>query len=361
MFKTKKIIMFLLCISILFSTFLFNVNASAGLRSYYFTGEEYYSNTGYLRIDDYSRDDDLYRYFAKNVTTSEGDYGIETTASWEINGYKSSSTGTTGIYQRFDGMNGVVINSGEKITFTLDFTFWMTENPNTEFTLDILFNIDGWSLAPIVRFGKVVSAKRGQYTFEWTNTDKYGAKIQFFYVRLMTNNPVTIESGTVVETMYGNASFYIGTPNSIADQIANDNKNTQAIIDNEKEMYENEKQEATDSGNDSVDDVMSAIPADNDGFISAIEKLGKVLVTDSTEAKWTFPALYIPAIEGVTSKIELSSEKDIDFGYWIKQIPSTILTLIQYISTIALIIYCFKELYSTIEYILTLRKGGNSE
>lgn len=80
-----------------------------------------------------------------------------------------------------------------------------------------------------------------------------------------------------------------------------------------------------------------------------------------TQCAWTFPALYLPEIPGVMSRTQLTSEKPIDFAYWVNQIPSDVLLLVRSVLTIALIGYCFKEFYGVIEYVLTMRGGGNNE
>ena len=78
-----------------------------------------------------------------------------------------------------------------------------------------------------------------------------------------------------------------------------------------------------------------------------------------TNCSWTFPAITLPAIPGVMDSVQLTSEQPIDFTYWVNQIPANLLLLIQSLLTIALIIYCFKEVYGTISYVLTLRGGGS--
>ena len=80
-----------------------------------------------------------------------------------------------------------------------------------------------------------------------------------------------------------------------------------------------------------------------------------------TDAKLPVPAITIPAIPGVMDAIQLTDELYVDFGYWVQQLPSGVLELVQILCTIALIVYCFKELYGMIAYAMTLKGGGSSE
>lgn len=157
-----------------------------------------------------------------------------------------------------------------------------------------------------------------------------------------------------------------GSINSNADRNAsetqtNDNKNTQAIIDNQNQIQENEKNETQLQGEGSVNDVSSAIDDKSSGFISSIGNLVSAMSYNGTSCAWNFPSMQLPAIPGVMDEIKLTDEKPIDFEYWVNKIPPNILLLVRSVLTIALIGYCFKELYSTISYVLTLKGGGNDE
>lgn len=142
---------------------------------------------------------------------------------------------------------------------------------------------------------------------------------------------------------------------------ANNDKNTQSIIDNQNQLAEQEKTETQNSGNDSVSDVSSSVPDKSAGMLSALQSLSNAVSYTGTVAKWKFPQMYIPAIAGVTDRINLNSEMEIDFTYWINQIPKDIRTVISALATIGLVIFAFKELYGLISYVLTLKGGGNNE
>lgn len=138
----------------------------------------------------------------------------------------------------------------------------------------------------------------------------------------------------------------------------NQDKNAQSIIDNQNSLAEQEKQEITDSGNQSTD-AMDSIPNESEGFINALGTFVSTMSTTDTACSITFPAIKTPSFAGIPAAT-LSEEKEVDFSTSISLIPSDIMRLIQALTTIALIVFCFKELYDTISEGLT-RKKANSD
>lgn len=128
-----------------------------------------------------------------------------------------------------------------------------------------------------------------------------------------------------------------------------------------EQVLDEEEDRANKGGNDSVNELGSVIPNDSGGFIDSLSNFVGAMAYDGTECNWEFPALYLPAIQGVMPKINLTDELEIPFEYWISKIPSGILTLVRSLLTIALIVFCFKELYNIISYVLTLRGGASNE
>lgn len=124
---------------------------------------------------------------------------------------------------------------------------------------------------------------------------------------------------------------------------------------------EEEKNVALDQGNSSVNDSSNAIADNSAGFTDSLSTLTGSMAYTGTECSWTFPEVRLPAIAGVMDEVVLIESQPIDFGYWVNQIPSGILLLVQSVLSVALVVYCFKELYSTISYVLTLRGGGADE
>lgn len=133
------------------------------------------------------------------------------------------------------------------------------------------------------------------------------------------------------------------------------------IGDEMQGVIDSEKQEASNAGDSAAGELMDIIPNESQGFMDAIESLVSSMSYNGTEAKLPVPAIKIPAIAGVMDEIKLTDELSVDFGYWVQQMPGGALELVQILGTIALIVYCFKELYSMIAYAMTLRGGGSSE
>lgn len=123
---------------------------------------------------------------------------------------------------------------------------------------------------------------------------------------------------------------------------------------------EEEKEGAQTQGDNSVSEGSSAISDNSGGFVDAMGSLASTLSATGTYCVWEFPRIYIPAIPGVIGETELISQQSIDFNFWINKIPANILLVVQSLCTAGLIIYCFKELYSTISYVLTMRKDDGS-
>lgn len=156
-----------------------------------------------------------------------------------------------------------------------------------------------------------------------------------------------------------NTSSIVSNQNQNAQDIQdNQDKNTQSIIDNQNELAEQEKQEITDSGNQATD-AMDSIPNESEGFINALGTFVSTMSTTDTACSITFPAIKTPSFAGIPAAT-LSEEKEVDFSTAISLIPSDIMRLIQALTTIALIVFCFKELYDTISEALT-RKKANSD
>lgn len=185
--------------------------------------------------------------------------------------------------------------------------------------------------------------------YNWTVT--YGSDTSLYYKMQGIKEALQISNQGVIDNANQNAS-----------QIQqNQDDNTDKIIENQQQIQENEKNEAETQGQGSVDEIGSAIEDKSAGFISAIGSLVNSMSYNGTACAWSFPALKLPAIEGVMAEYQLTEEQPIDFEFWVNKIPSDILLLVRSLLTIALIVYCFKELYSTISYVLTLKGGGNSE
>lgn len=174
----------------------------------------------------------------------------------------------------------------------------------------------------------------------------------------------------------GSISFYAGDLTDRFDGFGVEFKATQALdnirivvvsnltlrsIDKVQDQMDREEDAANQQGQESIDDATSAIPNNSAGFIAGINALASSMAYTGTEAKWNFPAIKMPAISGVMDELVLSDNMEIDFSYWVQSLPSNILQVVQIICTAALIVYCFKEVYSQISYALTQKGGGADE
>ncbi len=135
----------------------------------------------------------------------------------------------------------------------------------------------------------------------------------------------------------------------------------QAVGDAFAQQQENEKQEANTSGNDAVDSVTGAIPSDTGGFLEAIKLLSSSMNYEGTDAVWIVPSMKIPAMEGVTEEIKLTDDLQINFANYVNMIPAKALSVARVVCTLALIIFCVKELYGLIQEVMISRRSGANE
>lgn len=147
-----------------------------------------------------------------------------------------------------------------------------------------------------------------------------------------------------------------GTTPTIDTELGDKLDGVQDAIDS---LPDKEQHAADNQGNSSIDGVLDVVPDHSQGFMDAIGLLAGAMAYDGVDAVLTTPAVKFPALSGVVSSFELMPSYDIDFGWWVQQLPDGILTLIQCLLTIALVVYCFRELYGTISYLFTLRGGSD--
>ena len=169
-----------------------------------------------------------------------------------------------------------------------------------------------------------------------------------------------VQSGNIGEVV---VRFYLKTPSSGSGKVVWINNSIYSGFDlsiGSGQLAE-EKDEAGKGGNSATDSITDAIPGDTASFSSALQSFASSMSYAGTDAKWTFPAMKIPSIDGVMDEITLNAEQEIDISYWVSIIPSDLLEVVQILCTIALIFFCVKELYGTISYFMVLKGGGSSE
>lgn len=144
--------------------------------------------------------------------------------------------------------------------------------------------------------------------------------------------------------------------------VNNQNENTDKIVGAIEDSQEKEKQESSSTGNSAIDSVTSAVPNYANNLLGYFNTLTKRMIHNNMTCFITMPSIKIPAIKGLWSnEIVLSEAKTINIAEVASVIPIKILYLVRYFLTLLLIIYCFKELYSIIQYIMTLKGGGLDE
>lgn len=163
---------------------------------------------------------------------------------------------------------------------------------------------------------------------------------------------------SILSVLQNNNQDIIANDNQNAQDIQdNQDKNTQSIIDNQNDLAEQEKNEIQSSGNQATD-AMDSIPNESEGFINALGTFVSTMSTTDTSCSITFPAIKTPSFAGIPGAT-LSEEYEVDFAAAISLIPSDIMKLIRALTTIALIVFCFKELYDTISEALTRKKASS--
>lgn len=130
-------------------------------------------------------------------------------------------------------------------------------------------------------------------------------------------------------------------------------KEAQDTVDKEKAEAEKGSSEAIEEATEAVKDEYSG------GLLNSIGKLVSVMSYQGTEASWTFPAITLPEIPGIMKESQLSSETDIDFASWVERIPEPVLAIVRALTTVALVYFCFKELWGVVQYVMTLKGGGD--
>lgn len=166
---------------------------------------------------------------------------------------------------------------------------------------------------------------------------------------------ITQSNADIIANADKNANNIQSNADKNASQIQqNQDENTDKQIQSDKDLYNQEHQEIEDSGNQATD-AADNIPDKSEGFISSLTNFVSAMSTTDTSCSITFPAITTPAIAGIPS-YTLSAEQEVDFSEAISLLPTSIMTLVQSLLTIALIIFAFKELYDTISEALTRRK-----
>lgn len=111
------------------------------------------------------------------------------------------------------------------------------------------------------------------------------------------------------------------------------------------------------SGNQNVDDLIDVIPDHSEEFGNVLKTLADSMSYEGTEAILTIPQVNFPALGNLVPGFVMMEEQQVNFADYVNMMPENLLLLVRSLLTCALIMYCFYELYSTVNYSLTLKEG----
>lgn len=210
--------------------------------------------------------------------------------------------------------------------------------------------------------------EQGKYTLTYTGDFVGNYSLRAYFVPNWVNN-------NGLSFLLVDMSFSEKVKDTSKDIIDNDNKNTDKIVGAIENQKEQEKQEAQSSGNDSVDMVQGALSKyGTDNIFGILSAFVSPMQHNNTDCILTLPALKIPelkidkyniTIPSITllekQQIIFSEGKDAYDNVLSKYFPRSVVLIIRWSLTITLYIFCYKEFYSLLQYVLTLRSGGNKD
>lgn len=365
MSKTKKIILFIISFSVCISL----LTVSAFAESYNFPDTTILTENTALHISngkDYSQTylPNAYLDHNENDGSANDKHGENyAMALYDVN-YNPPTGGTydnytTCVYLRLRELEGIKVSKGKRlrIDFKLKYSGFIDFD-----LLTTRVAVKGWSTSLRKNVGYLPRDSVTECSVYWDNTSNTDFKIDYFDINFLLYNNQSINSDWIFWFFYDSLKVTVeDIPITNQDIIDNQDENTDKVIQSQKDQYEQEKQETENAGNDSVDSLLGAIPGDTDGLLNSFGNLINCMTTTEQKTKFSFGSLKTPSIMGIPS-YTLVEDISLDLGRYEKENPTfkTILILVRALLTIALIIYCFKELYSTIQYVLTLRKGDGT-
>lgn len=159
-----------------------------------------------------------------------------------------------------------------------------------------------------------------------------------------------VDINTVIEN-----SNMMQSINNKLDELNNSLGDVNDKLDDILNQPEQEKDEASQAGKDALDNIVSVVPDHTADLVDAFSGLASSMSYDGTVAKIAIPAVSMPGIDGLFEGFVIMQPQELDFEVYFDMLPEYLLLLVQSLFTAALIVFCFKELYSTIQYCLTLR------
>lgn len=366
MFRKSKALTSCL-IAILGFIFLCPINSNAAGNEYYVSYSEPTTNElcGYLNVSASNGGGTLYTYFW-NIVPDFSEHNASDRECYmyiRVNGnsvifhpYVYGNTGymTLGYYDSNGGMT--IIYNGDIGLNTYENTQNFTGIWGLSSGGNAIFGTTGsWSTV-LVRWNQSVDviALNSKMNEVLTELAKIEGDTSYMINQLQSIYNQNVATNQKLDSM-----------NALLSEIKSEQKITnnwlEKIFDWLNETKEQERQEVQTQGSNSVSQGNDAIQNSGEDFEGSIIGLVNSMNYSGTDCKWTFPEVKMPSISGVMGETILIKKQDIDFGMWIDKIPANILLLIRSLLTCSLIVYCFKELYGTISYVLTLKGSGINE
>lgn len=179
-------------------------------------------------------------------------------------------------------------------------------------------------------------------------------EVTLLYYKLQMSILSLYREGGLDTALLAEISRQLAEQGKTLDDLAGD------IGDEMQGVIDHEKQESQSSGNKFVDQILGALPDPSTDVLAALKSLTDATAYDGTDAVLPIPAIVLPAVEGLFDETVIWGGTEFDFGEYLGIIPSSLLTLVQSLFTIAIVLFCVYELKGIISYCLTLResKGG---
>lgn len=151
------------------------------------------------------------------------------------------------------------------------------------------------------------------------------------------------------EDFYTNALEVLDSIKTGVDNLPENIHNVLTQVDQE------EKSEASTEGNDNINQATSALT--NALPIASIKDAITPLITacsyNGITSVWSFPALKIPAIQGLFGEMQLSEQQNFDLcAYADQYIPDELLSIIRAVMTILLIVWAIREVMNLLSHLL---------
>lgn len=151
------------------------------------------------------------------------------------------------------------------------------------------------------------------------------------------------------ENYYSNALEVLDSIKSGVDNLPENIHDVLTQVDKE------EKSEASTEGNDNITQATSALT--NALPIASIKDAITPLITacsyNGITSVWSFPALKIPAIQGLFGEMQLSEQQNFDLcAYADQYIPDELLSIIRAVMTILLIVWAIREVMNLLSHLL---------